>query len=91
MYFLGMKLKKLSILEQNSIVTVKVDTKNKTSLRFVTHTDITLEDVKLTIEKLKYVIDSEFKIPKDKQQVSQTYNEKSFQSSNFLVFQFCST
>ena len=51
----------------NGVVAVKVYARNKTSLRFVTHTDITLEDVKLTIEKLKYVIDSEFKIPKDKQ------------------------
>ena len=51
----------------NGVVAVKVYAKNKTSLRFVTHTDITLEDVKLTIEKLKYVIDSEYKKSQDKQ------------------------
>ena len=32
---------------------------NPTTLRFVTHKDISCEDVKLAIEKLKYVVDSE--------------------------------
>ena len=51
----------------NNVVVAKLDAKSKTRLRFVTNVDVTLEDVKLTIEKLKYVIDSEYKISQDKQ------------------------
>ena len=46
----------------NNVVAVKLDAKSKTRLRFVTNVDVTLEDVKLTIEKLKYVFDLEYKI-----------------------------
>jgi hypothetical protein len=38
---------------------IKMGAKSKTRLRFVTHLDISTEDILLAIEKLKFIIDVE--------------------------------